>query len=146
MLFVTVSSSSSAPHGTGTTVRISDFLKKIPVRRQTAQKQAVKTLPRIKKLLFDYAFARPTVRFSCKVLKSKSELRDNWTFAPCKDARNLQVLASKIVGKDVAAQCKQESIKSEDDEYIIDTLMVMPGAGMQPFPYVQQLVSGDLII
>ena len=127
---MTFPSSSSASHGTGTTVRVSDFLKTIPVRRQTAQKQAVKTLGKIKKLLFDYAFARPTVRFSFKVLKSRSELKDNWTFPPCKDAINLQMLASKIVGKDVAAQCKQESIKSEDGIYTIDALMVDPNAGM----------------
>ncbi|KAK5940777.1 hypothetical protein PMZ80_007194 [Knufia obscura] len=121
-----LSSSSSAAHGTGTTVRVTDFLKSIPVRRQTAQKQAVKTLPKVKKLLFDYAFARPTVKFSFKVLKSKSDLRDNWTFAPSKDASNLQMLAGKIVGKDVTAQCKQESISSEEDDYAIEALMVKP--------------------
>lgn len=127
---MTSCSSSSAAHGTGTTVRVSDFLKTIPVRRQTALKQAVKTLTRIKRLLFDYAFARPTVKFTFKVLKSKSELKDNWVFAPCKDASNLHVLASKIVGKDIAAQCRQESISSEENDYTIDALMVRPGAGM----------------
>lgn len=126
---MTFRSSSSAAHGTGTTVRVTDFLKSIPVRRQTAQKQAVKTLPKVKKLLFDYAFARPTVKFSFKVLKSKSDLRDNWTFAPSKDASNLQMLAGKIVGKDVTAQCKQESISSEEDDYAIEALMVKPDGG-----------------
>ena len=127
---MTSCSSCSAAHGTGTTVRVSDFLKTIPVRRQTALKQAGKTLTRIKKLLLDYAFARPTVKFTFKVLKSKSELKDNWIFAPCKDASNLQVLTSKIVGKDIAAQCKQESISSGEDGYTIDAFMVQPGAGM----------------
>jgi len=137
---MTSCSSCSAAHGTGTTVRVSDFLKTIPVRRQTALKQAAKTLTRIKKLLFDYAFARPTVKFTFKVLKSKSELKDNWVFAPCKDASNLQVLTSKIVGKDTAAQCKQESISSEEDGYAIDAFMVQPGAGMWPFSNAHEIV------
>jgi len=129
---VTVCSSCSAAHGTGTTVRVSEFLKVIPVRKQTALQQAAKTLTRIKKLLFDYAFARPTVKFTFKVLRSRSELKDNWIFAPCKDASNLLVLASKIVGKDVAAQCKQESIATDEDDYGIDALMVHREAGVYP--------------
>lgn len=121
--FVTFRSSSSAAHGTGTTVRISDFLKSIPVRKQTALKQATKTLNSIKKLLFDYAFARPTVRFQFKVLKSGGDLKANWSFAPCKDTSDLNVLTSKIVGKEVAAQCKQFTVCSDDGGYTVNALM-----------------------
>ncbi|KAK5106264.1 hypothetical protein LTS08_000382 [Lithohypha guttulata] len=119
--------SSSASHGTGTTIRVSDFLQGIPVRRQTAVKQATKTLANVKRLLFDYAFARPTVRFQVKVLKSKSDFKDNWSYAPCKDATNLALMTSKISGKDLAGQCRQESISSEDGYYHIDAF-VLAGA------------------
>lgn len=113
---------------------MSQFLKNLPVRKSTALKQASsKTLPNIKKLLFDYAFARPTVKFQFKVLKSKSELKDNWSFAPCKDASNLVLLASKIVGKGVAGQCQQETITSKDGSYTIDSLLLKADAGEEDY-------------
>lgn len=127
---MTCRSSSSASHGTGTTVRVTSFLRSIPVRRQTAQKQAAKTLSSIKSLLFDYAFARPTVRFQCKVLKSKSDFKDNWSYAPCVDAHNLALVAAKIVGKDVVAQCIQEKATSDNGLYVIDGLLPSKDAGM----------------
>lgn len=129
---MTFRSSSSAAHGTGTTVRVSDFLRSIPVRKQTALKQATKTLNNIKKLLFDYAFARPRVRFQFKVLKSGGDLKANWSFAPCSDPSNLNVLASKIVGKDVAAQCKQFAVTSDDGGYAINGLLFARDSGMLP--------------
>lgn len=127
---MTFRSSCSASHGTGTTVRVASFLRNVPVRRQTASKQATKTLSNIKRLLFDYAFARPTVRFQVKVLKSKSDLKDNWLYAPCKDATNLSLIASKIISKDIVAQCQQTSITSEDGQYTIDALVPSNHAGM----------------
>lgn len=129
---MTFRSCSSASHSTGTTVRVSDFLKSIPVRKQTALKQATKTLSNLKRLLFDYAFARPTVRFQLKVLKSKSDLKDNWSYAPCKDTSNLALVASKIVGKDVASQCTQHSIASDDGSYRMDALLIAKECGMWP--------------
>lgn len=126
---MTFCSSASAAHGTGTTVRVSDFLKSIPVRKQTALKQSTKTYNAIKKLLFDYAFARPTVRFHFKILKSGGDLKANWSFLPCADASNLNLLTSKIVGKEVSAQCKQLAVKSDDGEYTIDALLYAQGLG-----------------
>lgn len=111
-------------------MKVSDFLKSIPVRKQTALKQATKTLNNVKKLLFDYAFARPTVRFQFKVLRSGGDLKANWSFAPCNDASNLNLLSSKIVGKDVAAQCKQCTVTSDDGGYTIDALLFAKDAGM----------------
>lgn len=126
---MTFRSCSSASHSTGTTVRVSDFLKSIPVRKQTALKQATKTLGNLKKLLFDYAFARPTIRFQLKVLKSKSDLKENWSYAPCKDTSNLALVASKIIGKDVASQCTQHSVASDDGLYRIDALVIAKECG-----------------
>lgn len=100
------------------------------MRRQTAQNQASKILTGIKNLLFDYAFARPTVRFQCKVLKSKSDLKENWSYAPCTDASNLALVAAKIVGKDVVAQCKQENVTSDNGSYSIDSFLPSKDAGM----------------
>lgn len=128
---MTVFSSCSASHGTGTTVRVVGFLKDVPVRRQTAIKESSRVLKGIKQLLFKYAFARPTVRFQVKVLKSKSDFKDNWSFVPCKDDANLALVASKIVGKEVAAQSRQEDIQSEDGQYHLDALVLDPGAGNQ---------------
>lgn len=70
------------------------------------------------------------MRFQFKVLKSRGDLKANWSFAPCKDASNLNILASKIVGKDVAAQCEQTSITSDDGDYRIDALLFAQEAGM----------------
>ena len=97
----------------------------------------------IKRLLFDYAFARPTVRFQVKILKSKSGLKDNWSYAPCKDAESLDLTASKIVGKDVASQCQQESVASEDGSYSISVLLAKPGAGMDGTPSVDSDACAD---
>lgn len=127
---MTLASSSSASHGTGTTVRVSNFLKNIPVRRQTATKDSQHILASIKKLLFDYAFARPTIRFQFRVLKSQSNLKHNWSYIPCKDASNLSLTCSKVVGKDIVAQCAQESIRSDDGTLTIEALMVAKDCGM----------------
>lgn len=107
-------SSSSASHPVGTTFRVQNFLHNIPVRKQTALKNSTKTLQSIKALLFSFAFARPKVRFSLKVLKVKSD-KGNWTYAPSlKDT--LTEVASKIVGQDVALECACRSASSDDDD------------------------------
>ncbi|KAI4178567.1 MAG: hypothetical protein LQ346_007404, partial [Caloplaca aetnensis] len=62
----------------GTTIRVTEFLKGLPVRRQTALKDATKQLAKVKRTLQAYAFARPSVRLSLKVLKAKSD-KNNWT-------------------------------------------------------------------
>lgn len=96
-------SCSSASHPVGSTIRIIDFLKSIPVRKQTAVKNTSKTLSTIKKLLQSYAFARGTVRFSLKILKGKND-KSNWQYVPVDSAGNLRDAAAKIIGKDVTGQ------------------------------------------
>lgn len=99
------SSCSAASHPVGSTIRVKDFLKTIPVRRQTALKNATKNLSAIRKLLQGYAFARGTVRFSLKVLKGKNE-KANWSYTPVDSADKLRDVAARIIGKDVAGCCQ----------------------------------------
>jgi DNA mismatch repair protein MutL len=87
----------------GTTVKITDFIKSNPVRRQVALKHTDQTLKRIKHILQSIAFARPHVRFSLKVLKAKND-KSNWMYAP-KVGGNAEDAAFKIVGASCASQC-----------------------------------------
>lgn len=103
-------SSQRTSHPVGTTVRIADFLKHIPVRRQTAVKAATNCLTKIKKLIQAYAFAQPSRRFSLKVLKAKNE-SNNWIYAPGTDS-SLPDAAMKIVGIDVASCCVMKQFSS----------------------------------
>ena len=95
------------PRPLGTTVKVVDFLTSVPVRKQAALKNATKTLSIIKRLLQSYAFARPTVRLSLKVLKAKDTKAD-WIFASEQKA-SLHDAALKIVGKDAVGECALES-------------------------------------
>ncbi|OQE09006.1 hypothetical protein PENFLA_c119G05452 [Penicillium flavigenum] len=98
-------------HPVGTTVRITDFLKHIPVRRQTALKGATKNLSRIRKLVQAYAISQPSKRFSLKVLKAKVE-NNNWTYAPNADA-SLSDAALKIAGSEVSSSCALKRLSSQ---------------------------------
>lgn len=127
-----VGSSTRTSHPAGTTLRITDFLKFIPVRRQTSLKDATKTLTKIKKLLQAYAFAHPGKRFSMKVLKAKNE-NNNWMYAPSADAE-ITDAAMKIVGRDVSSCCVVKKTSSESfGESGYDLLAFLPkaDAGME---------------
>ncbi|KAL1604095.1 hypothetical protein SLS60_005687 [Paraconiothyrium brasiliense] len=89
-------------------------LRTLPVRRETALKESAKTLAKIKRLMQSYAFARPSVRFSLRVLKAKSNKGD-FTYAPKKDG-NAEDAALKIIGKDSALQCDWTAIVSDGFE------------------------------
>ncbi|KJK62000.1 Histidine kinase- DNA gyrase B- and HSP90-like ATPase [Aspergillus parasiticus SU-1] len=106
-------SSQRASHPVGTTVRINDLFKHIPVRRQSSLKSAVKTLTRIKKLIQLYAMAQPSKRLSLKVLKARNE-NNNWIYAPGRDA-TVTDAALKIAGTDVTCSCVLKEWPSEDD-------------------------------
>ena len=99
----------------GTTVRINDYLKTIPVRRQTALKTAAKTLAKTKRLLQAYSLARPKVRFSLKVLKAKTE-KDNWMYAPKAEGTTSDA-ATKVAGKKVTDQCEWKSWSTVDANF-----------------------------
>jgi DNA mismatch repair ATPase MutL len=121
----------------GTTVRVQNFLTKIPVRKEAALKGISKTLKAIQGLVFAFAFARRDIRFSLKVLKGKND-SVNWAYA-AKPNDSLVQIAAKIVGMEAAVECKPYSISSADadveleDGWEIDALLVSPGAGRWPF-------------
>ena len=103
-----------ASHPVGTMVRVECLFKGLPVRKQTALKGASKCLAKTKRMLQSYALARPTVRFSLKVLKAKNE-KDNWMYAP-KTGAEPSDAAFKVVGKDCAIQCELKVMKHEGFE------------------------------
>ncbi|KAK4550257.1 hypothetical protein LTR36_003224 [Oleoguttula mirabilis] len=95
----------------GTTVRITDFIKSSPVRRQVALKNNEKCLKKIKQTLQAYAFARPHVRLSLRVLKAKND-KGNWMYAP-KPGGNVEDAAMKIVGSACVSQCTWSVIEEQ---------------------------------
>ncbi|OJJ31232.1 hypothetical protein ASPWEDRAFT_118456 [Aspergillus wentii DTO 134E9] len=112
-----------ASHPVGTSIRMTDFLKHIPVRKQTALKSAGKTLTKIKKMLHVYAMAQPTKRLSFRVLKAKNE-SNNWMYAPGQNA-TLVDAALKITGKDVASNCLLKRWPPEEDSTDIQQNQLM---------------------
>lgn len=108
----------------GTTVKITDYMKALAVRRQTALKNAEKCLKKIKYTLQSYAFARPHVRMSLRVLKAKNSKGD-WTYAP-KPGGNAEDAAFKIVGAACASQCTWSIV--EDQGFTLQAFLPRPDA------------------
>ncbi|OJJ46155.1 hypothetical protein ASPZODRAFT_2067896 [Penicilliopsis zonata CBS 506.65] len=100
-------SSQRVSHPVGTAVRVTELLKHVPVRRQTAIKSAAKTLGRIKKLVQAYAVARPEKRIAFKVLKAKNESQ-NWVYAPGSNG-TLRDAAMKVAGSEVVSVCTMQA-------------------------------------
>jgi DNA mismatch repair protein MutL len=124
-----------ASHPVGTTVRILDFLKDLPVRREHALKNSTKTLAKIKHTMQAYAFARPNIRFSLRILKSG---KGNWSYTPKRKAPP-QLDPSLIIGKDAARECIWLTYPSPtgddrrgvcDNNYSIEAFVPKPNAGM----------------
>jgi DNA mismatch repair ATPase MutL len=80
-----------------------DFLKHMPVRRQTALKQT-KIASKIKGMLKAYALARPMVRISMKILKAKND-KDNFIYA-AKTGATVTDAAMMIFGQQILAECE----------------------------------------
>ena len=132
-------------HPVGTTVRISDFLKYIPVRRQAALKNTAKTLTRVKKMVQSYAMSQPSKRLSFKILKAKNE-SNNWVYAPVQNATLIDA-SLKTVGSSVASCCmtknwplENKAINSEQvarenlSGYKLTTILPKPDAGNSLLP------------
>lgn len=138
------SSSASASHPVGTTVRVQDFLSKIPVRKQTALKETTKVLQAIRTLLFAFAFARPEIRFSLKVLKGKND-KINWTYAPTL-SDSVGEVAAKIVGKEIASECTAHTVVSDDCDanvghgWKIEALLISRDIGMSTASFSLSIV------
>ena len=96
-----IESQTSISHPVGTTVCVTNFFSRLPVRKQTALKDAKKTISRIKEMLQSYALARLNVRLTFKVLKAG---KSNWSFAP-RANEGMREIVSQVVGRETAAQC-----------------------------------------
>jgi DNA mismatch repair protein MutL len=123
----------------GTTVRITDFIKSNPVRRQVALKHTDQCLKRVKHLLQSFAFARPHVRFALKVLKSKNE-KGNWMYAP-KAGGNAEDAAFKIVGAACASQCTWSVV--EQNGFSLQAFLPKPDAIAEKVSNIGAFVSVD---
>jgi DNA mismatch repair protein MutL len=98
---------SRTSHPIGTTVSVTKFMYKLPVRKQTFLKESSKTLGKIKELLQAYALARPSIKFSFKVLK---ENKASWSYAP-RPNDGIREAVSQIIGKEAASQCVSKSTR-----------------------------------
>jgi DNA mismatch repair protein MutL len=96
-----IESQTSISHPVGTTICVTNFFSSLPVRKQTALKDAKKTMSRIKEMLQSYALARLNVRLTLKVLKVGKCI---WSFAP-RANEGIRQLVSQIIGRETAAQC-----------------------------------------
>ncbi|KAE8447461.1 hypothetical protein EG329_010734 [Mollisiaceae sp. DMI_Dod_QoI] len=90
----------------GTTITVTNFLSKLPVRKQNALKEASKMLSKLKDLLQAYCLARPRVKFSLKVLKSS---KGSWSYAP-RPNDGIKEAVSLVIGRDTASQCMEKSL------------------------------------
>lgn len=97
---------SRTSHPIGTTVCVTSFMAKLPVRKQTALKSASKTLTRVRELVQAYALARPSIRFSLKVV---SESKSSWSFA-LRPNDGTREAVSQVIGRVAALQCMQKSL------------------------------------
>jgi DNA mismatch repair protein MutL len=105
-----VASQSRTSHPIGTTVSVANFLFKLPVRKQTALKEATKTLGKIKALLQAYALARPSIRFNLKITKGG---KGSWSFAP-RPNDGIREAVSQVIGRDAAMQCIEKLLVFAD--------------------------------
>lgn len=121
-----VNSRSSKSRLIGTTVYVSNLFSKFPVRKQNFLKQTSKTISEIKDLLQSYALARLHIRLSLKVTKS---LKANWTFVSRKQD-GLKEAAAKVVGKEIAALCREEAHDLQGHKITINVLLPQPGADL----------------
>jgi DNA mismatch repair protein MutL len=123
----------------GTTVKITDFIKTNPVRRQVALKHTEQCLKRVKHILQSFAFARPHVRFALKVLKGKND-KGNWMYAP-KAGGNAEDAAFKIVGAACASQCTWSII--EQDGFSLQAFLPKSDAVAEKVSNIGAFISVD---
>ncbi|KAL5121332.1 hypothetical protein ACEQ8H_000800 [Pleosporales sp. CAS-2024a] len=111
-------------HPVGTTVKVTQIFEHLPVRKQTAIKNATKCLAKIRRLIQAYALARPAVRFRLHVLKAKNNKGD-FMYAP-KTRFSVEDAVFKVIGKDCALQCDWTAVES--DGFEIHAFLPKPAA------------------
>lgn len=124
----------------GTTARVTDFIKANPVRRQLALKNSDSCLKKIKRTLQSYAFARPHVRLSIRVLKAKTNNKIDWVYAP-KLNGNVEDAAFKVVGAACASQCTWSVMES--DGFSLQAFLPRPDAEPNKISNISAFISLD---
>ena len=120
------------------------------MRRQTAEKNSIKVLAKVKRLLQAYVFARPHLRLSLKVLKAKND-KGNWKYPKIagigisKFKPSTFNAAEEIVGKRVTDQCQSFSTAwSSTGEHIDGTSHNLEATVSQDGTYTFQAVLAKL--
>ncbi|KAF2705199.1 hypothetical protein K504DRAFT_471695 [Pleomassaria siparia CBS 279.74] len=108
----------------GTTVKVTEFFKFLPVRKQAALQHSSKWLSKTKRLVQAYTLARPTVRFALKVTKANND-KGNFMYAP-KATANVEDAAFKTVGRECAKQCDWVAMESEG--FVVNAFLPKPDA------------------
>src|SRR5690606_21205247 len=136
MFLLTLNSQKSTSAPQGTTVKVTNFLKSLPVRREVVAKAPQKLYPQIRKILITYALSRPDVRFSFRIVggpKKAGGKSEDWVYAPSKLVHEA---VTKIVGKEISSNCiwkEFDTSENEDDMHFdpegmkIDALLISPG-------------------
>ncbi|KAF2218057.1 hypothetical protein CERZMDRAFT_108611 [Cercospora zeae-maydis SCOH1-5] len=123
----------------GTTVRITDFIKTNPVRRQVVLKNTEACLKKIKRTLQAYALARPRVRLALRVLKAKNNKYD-WIYAP-KSGGGAEDTAFKVVGAACASQCIWSML--EHSGFTLQAFLPRPDADASKINGIGAYISVD---
>ncbi|KAF7856866.1 hypothetical protein EAF04_009627 [Stromatinia cepivora] len=98
-----IQSQSRTSHPIGTTVCVINFMSKLPVRKQTALKEAPKTIGKIQELVQRYALARLSIKLTLKIVKGT---KGAWSYAP-RPHGGTKASVSLVIGRDAALQCSE---------------------------------------
>lgn len=127
-------------------MRVEKFLDTLPVRKQTAVKNSVKILAKIRKTLKAYALARSHLRLSLKVLKAKTD-KHNWKYPKTGTLGNSKVTvspfnaATEVVGKKITDQCQwMTSTWSSAGDEISAFAKDSANSGQETEPYIFEAV------
>ncbi|ESZ90125.1 hypothetical protein SBOR_9482 [Sclerotinia borealis F-4128] len=101
-----IQSQSRISHPVGTTVCVMNFMSKLPVRKQTALKEAPKTISKIQELVQRYALARLSIKLTLKIIKGT---KGAWSYTP-RPHGCIKNSVFLVVGRDAALQCSEASI------------------------------------
>lgn len=116
----------------GTTVSVRYLFKHLPVRQQVAIRDASKTIPKIKQMLYAYVLARPQVRLSFKILGPGCQ--QPWCYSPRPQATVKEAII-QVFGTDVMSQCLFETTSGRDKDdgtpdgkhFTIEAVLPKPG-------------------
>lgn len=101
-----IQSQSRISHPTGTTVCVMNFMSKLPVRKQTALKEAPRTIGKIQDLIRRYALARISVKLTLKIVKGA---KGAWSYSPRPNIA-IKDSVSLVIGREAALQCFEASM------------------------------------